>query len=99
MAERDGDKDLMREIAGKASRKLRSRASGRNPLWLGLGAFGIVGWSVALPTLIGVAAGIWLDGVLDDRISWTVTGLFAGAAIGCVIAWLWVSRTSRGDRP
>lgn len=23
--------------------------------------FGIIGWAVAIPTLIGVAVGIWLD--------------------------------------
>jgi ATP synthase protein I len=91
------DRGFLETVAAKASRRVEAGSKRRSPLWLGLGSFGTVGWSVAIPTLIGVAVGLWLDSVLEDTVSWTLMGLFAGAAIGCVIAWQWVSRTSRGD--
>jgi ATP synthase protein I len=81
-----------REVAGRAERKRRARARD-DSVWFGLGMFGVVGWSVVLPTLLGIALGLWLD----DRIggggrSWTLTGLGLGLGVGCVIAWQWVRR-------
>lgn len=97
MRDPDQAPDLGAEVGRKASRRTRARRRSGRPLWLGLGAFGTVGWSVAVPALIGTAVGVWLDRTLDDRVSWTLTGLVVGVAIGCVVAWSWVSRTSRGD--
>lgn len=57
---------------------------------MGLGMFGMVGWSVAVPTLLGVALGIWLDKTFPQSFSWTLTGLILGLIAGCVIAWNWV---------
>ena len=31
---------------------------------------------------------------LGDRVSWTLTFLFIGLGIGCLIAWYWVKRES-----
>lgn len=59
--------------------------------------FGLVGWSVAVPTVMGAALGIWIDARLDSRISWTLTFLFIGLAIGCLLAWYWVKKESRHD--
>lgn len=98
MAEPERSPDFLRRVADQAGRRRHSRDHRPNPLWVGLGSFGVVGWSVAVPTLLGIAAGLWLDRILDDRVSWTLTGLFAGAAIGSLVAWLWVSRTGRGKR-
>jgi ATP synthase protein I len=57
--------------------------------------FGIVGWSVAIPTLLGVALGVWLDIVLPTPFSWTLTLLFTGIVAGCLNAWYWVKRESK----
>jgi ATP synthase protein I len=86
------------EIVGrKARRKLRARREGRRGVWFGLGMFGLVGWAVALPTVAGAAAGLWLDRRFPSRISWTLTLLFAGALLGSLNAWYWVKRESRGE--
>ena len=53
---------------------------------------GLVGWSVAIPTLIGLALGIWLDSTVPLGFSWTLTLLFAGIIVGCINAWYWISR-------
>lgn len=84
-------------IGRSAERKLKARRTRNRSVWFGLGMFGLVGWAVAVPTLIGIAAGLWLDATLDSAMSWTLALLFAGVALGCLNAWYWVSRESRHD--
>jgi ATP synthase protein I len=62
---------------------------------LGLGLFGLVGWSVAVPTLLGLVLGRWIDATWPSRISWTLTLLLAGVLVGCLNAWRWVSQERR----
>ncbi|MFP4477232.1 MAG: AtpZ/AtpI family protein [Desulfatibacillaceae bacterium] len=82
------------EVAKKERRKMRARGEDRSP-WFGFGMFGLVGWAVSIPTVVGVAIGVWLDGRYPGRISWTLTFLFLGVALGCLNAWFWVKRESR----
>lgn len=85
------------EIGRKAKRKLKARGERERGVWFGLGMFGLVGWSVAVPTVLGIALGLWLDANLGDRISWTLTLLFVGVVLGCLNAWYWVKRESRHE--
>jgi ATP synthase protein I len=94
---REHAKDVGNEVGRKAERKLKARDERDRGVWFGLGMFGLVGWSIAMPTLLGIALGLWLDARLDDRISWTITFLFVGVALGCINAWYWVKRESRHD--
>ncbi len=57
-----------------------------------LAACGRVGWSIALPTLLGAIAGAWLDRQVPMPQSWTIALLLAGLAIGCRNAWVWVAQ-------
>ena len=52
---------LARQVGTKAERKLRAQRHVNRTVWLGLGMMGLIGWSVAIPTLIGAALGLWLD--------------------------------------
>jgi ATP synthase protein I len=84
------------ELVGtKEARKIRARSGRNKSLWFGLGMFGIVGWSVAVPTLIGTAIGIWIDTHYPSRFSWTLMLLFAGVLFGSINAWYWINRTGR----
>jgi ATP synthase protein I len=56
---------------------------------------GIIGWSVTVPTLLGVALGIWLDNRHQGSHSWTLALLVAGLAIGCANAWYWVAKENK----
>jgi ATP synthase protein I len=56
---------------------------------------GLIGWSVAVPTLLGVALGLWLDHRQSGGRSWTLALLAAGLAIGCLNAWHWVDQQDR----
>jgi ATP synthase protein I len=47
-----------------------------------------VGWSVTLPTLLGIALGVVIDRRWPGRFSWTLTLLFLGLVFGCANAWL-----------
>lgn len=87
----DQDK-FARTIRRKQARRIRARREKQNTFWYGLGMFGTIGWSVAIPTLIGVALGLWIDGRWPGRVSWTLTLLFLGLVLGCVNAWYWVKR-------
>lgn len=95
-AEKPGTDDAFgRHIGPKERRKLRARREGSRSVWFWLGMMGLVGWSVAIPTLIGTALGAWLDGWTEGDISWTLTGLVVGATLGCLTAWRWVRRESQ----
>ena len=59
--------------------------------------FGLVGWSVAIPTVLGVVVGIWIDVTWPSRFSWTLMLRFIGITLGCLNAGYWVTRESRHD--
>lgn len=86
---------LERKVGDKAERRMRARREGDRGIWFGLGMMGLVGWSVAIPTVLGLLVGIWLDKRLESGFSWTLTGLMLGVILGCLNAWLWVRKESR----
>lgn len=83
----DASERMLREVAAKQDRMLRAR-SAKDTFWNSLGLLGTVGWSVVLPTLLGVALGIFLDRRWPARVSWTLTLLFVGLTLGCLTAWM-----------
>jgi ATP synthase protein I len=92
-------REIMRKFTKEVERKEALMIRGRNEkgetVWFGLGMIGIVGWSVAIPTLIGVAIGLWVDRTWPSQFSWTLMLLFAGVIIGCLNAWYWVRKSGR----
>ncbi|MHB1398216.1 MAG: AtpZ/AtpI family protein [Trichloromonadaceae bacterium] len=89
---------LSREVGAKAERKLRAQRHVNRTVWFGLGMMGLIGWSVAIPTLLGAALGLWLDQRYPQGRSWTLALLVAGLSIGCLNAWHWVTREDRAMR-
>ncbi len=86
--------DMSDVVGAKEERKLLARKERAHSIWFGLGMMGIVGWSVAIPTLLGIALGSWLDVVAPANFSWKLTGLVGGVVLGCWNAWFWVKRQS-----
>lgn len=80
------------EISKNENRKLKTKQEKKGSVWLGLGMFGMVGWSVAVPTLLGAGLGVWLDKKYHVSFSWTLTCLILGLLAGCLIAWNWISK-------
>jgi ATP synthase protein I len=89
---------LSEEVGAKAARKLRARRNSEQGVWFGLGMMGLIGWSVAIPTLLGAALGLWLDRHYPGTHPWTLALLVAGLAIGCFNAWHWVANEDKAIR-
>ena len=87
--------NFLRNVSSEAARKLRVRRDGKQGVWFGLGMSGLIGWSVAVPTLGGIFFGLWLDQRHPGTRSWTLMLLVAGICIGCANAWYWVAQQDR----
>jgi len=77
----------------EVEKRRRRRIASRKSSWTvmrGFGAFGMVGWSIAGPTVVGAAIGWWLDRHVEHRISFTLTGMTIGLVTGCWVAWYWI---------
>ena len=86
------------QVGEKAARKLKARRNATQGVWFGLGMMGLIGWSVAVPTLLGAALGLWLDKHHPGKHAWTLTLLVAGLTIGCLNAWHWVAKEDKAMR-
>ncbi|AVZ29516.1 AtpZ/AtpI family protein [Nodularia spumigena] len=89
--------DFQKQIRTKSARKLQARRRKDQSIWFNLGVIGLVGWSITIPTLIGIAIGIWIDTRWPSQYSWTLMMLFIGIVLGCLNAWFWVQQESRNE--
>ena len=87
--------DFLRNVSSQATRKLKVQRDGKQDVWFGLGMSGLIGWSVAVPTLGGILLGLWLDRRYPGTRSWTLMLLVAGLLMGCANAWHWVAQQDR----
>ncbi len=86
---------FIREVGAKAARKLKAQRDGKQGVWFGLGMSGLIGWSVAVPTLAGALFGLWWDRHHPGAHSWTLMLLVAGLIIGCANAWNWLAQEDK----
>jgi ATP synthase protein I len=85
------------DIERRAERMKAARDNpGPSPL-LGVGTFGMIGWSIAVPTVGGAFLGLWLDRVAPQDFSWTIALIIGGVALGSLIAWMWVGKEGGGE--
>ncbi len=89
-----GAERMIRQVGAQQDRMLRARRR-TNGNWSSIAILGVIGWSVAIPTLAGIAIGLWIDHHWPSRFSWTLMMLIGGLVFGCVSAWLRV----KGDQP
>ena len=82
------------EVARKEKRKLKAKQD-KNGVWFGLGMMGMIGWSVAVPSLVGAAFGVYLDKRNPQSFSWTLSLLVVGIITGCIVAWYWVDKEDK----
>lgn len=91
------ERQFVKDIDADAKRKL-SASQSKHISWFGLGMFGLIGWSITVPTIIGIAIGIWLDQKWSGTISWVLTLLIIGLVIGCMNAWYWLKQEGKHDK-
>lgn len=84
--------EFLDRIRIKERRKLRSKHKEMKHIWFGFGMFGMVGWAVAIPTLLGIFLGVWIDLNRPGRYSWTLMLLVVGLVAGCANAWFWLRK-------
>ena len=89
------DDTFLAEVARKTARKLKAQRDGPQGVWFGLGMSGLIGWSVAVPTLAGALFGLWLDRHHPGSHSWTLSLLVVGLALGCFNAWHWLAQQDK----
>lgn len=75
--------------AVKAHRERRERwlRFGERSLGRNLAMVGVLGWTVMIPTLVGIFVGRWLDRTFDMGIFWTLGLMVLGLALGCFLGW------------
>jgi ATP synthase protein I len=83
---------LAEQIDKNIKRKLNAQRYSGSSAWFGLGMMGLIGWSIALPTILGAALGLWLDKHYQVQQSWTLALMVAGLTLGCFTAWNWLSK-------
>lgn len=93
--EKSSQKKLLNEVERDVNKKIKSKREGKEVMF-GLGLFGIVGWSIAVPTLLAIALGLYLDKKFESSFSWTLTLIFVGVIVGAFNTWRWLNENS-GD--
>lgn len=94
--EEESTKEFIADIAKDAKKKVKSKTEKRE-IMFGLGFFGLVGWSIDIPTLLSIALGVFLDQKLQSNFSWTLTLIFVGIIVGSFNAWRWVSSRTKDE--
>lgn len=89
---------MIREVGARQERIARGR-SGQGSILSSIAILGVIGWSVTVPTVLGVVLGVWIDHRWPSRFSWALTLLLVGLAVGCTSAWLRIGpRDGSGPR-
>ncbi|WP_291102712.1 MULTISPECIES: AtpZ/AtpI family protein [unclassified Flavobacterium] len=91
-SDKKGSNLFSEQVGEKEKRKLRAQHRNKRSIWFGLGMFGMVGWSVSVPALLGAVLGMWLDKIYPQTFSWTLSFLIMGLFVGCLIAWHWIAK-------
>ena len=84
-----------RQIRKVALRKISVQDYVSKTVWSGLGMMGLIGWSVVLPTMVGIAIGLWIDERYPSEHYWTLILLVVGLCIGCFHAWRWLDKENK----
>jgi len=87
----DSKEEFLSEVRRRRERHERNEREGDESFWSTVGMMGTVGWSVAMPTALGVFLGRWLDGRLDSGYVFMVFFMLVGLGLGVYVAGRQVS--------
>lgn len=83
----DRPEGLDQAVRTRQARQARGRREGERSIGQNLAMIGVLGWTIVIPTLLGIFVGLWLDRAFGTKILWTLGLLVAGLALGCTLAW------------
>jgi ATP synthase protein I len=81
---------LLQSVRTRRMRHRRWQREGEPSLGRNLAQVGVLGWTIVVPTLIGIWLGRWLDQRFNAGIFWTGPLLLLGLVLGCWSAWKWM---------
>lgn len=85
--------DRLADAARRAAERTQEGRDDPEPsLGSRLGQIGILGWTIVVPTLIGLFLGRWLDRLFESGVFFSAPFIMIGAAIGFWSAWKWMHR-------
>ncbi|AOZ69231.1 ATP synthase subunit [Rhodobacter xanthinilyticus] len=87
---RKPDQSLERAAAAARARAEAGRADPEPSLARRLGQIGVLGWVIVGPTLAGLFAGRFCDGLAGTGITFSAAGLMLGAGLGLWLAFRWM---------
>lgn len=74
-------------------RRQLAKQEGKRSIGQDLALIGVIGWTVVLPTVLGIFVGRWLDRKFASGIFWTLAMLVGGLSLGCFLAWQRLTRS------
>jgi ATP synthase protein I len=83
---------LTREVQRSAQELARARRE--KGFWHHTAILGVGGWLFVLPVVAGAYLGRFLDGRVPGTISWTITCILLGVALGIYNVWDYYQRRS-----
>jgi len=81
------DDQLDEAVKIRRERRERWNREGERSIGQNLAMIGALGWTIVIPTLIGIFTGRWLDHRFEMGVFWTLSLLVLGLTLGCVMAW------------
>jgi ATP synthase protein I len=81
---------LLRSVRRQRARYQSWLRQGEPSFGRNLAQVGVLGWTIVIPTLLGVFLGRWIDHRFGTGIFWTGPLLLVGLGVGCWSAWQWM---------
>jgi ATP synthase protein I len=89
------DDSVARAARQAMQREAQGRAEPEPSLGSRLGQIGILGWTIVVPTLLGLVIGHWLDRHFGTGVFFAAPLLMVGAGFGLWSAWKWMHSQTR----
>ena len=88
-----GGADEVAEAARRAAKRAQEGRDVPEPsLGVRFGQIGILGWTIVVPTLLGLFVGRWLDRAFATGVFFSAPLIMIGAAFGMWSAWRWMHK-------
>lgn len=81
---------LLQSVRRRRDRYQRWVRQGEPSVGRHLAQVGALGWTIVVPTLLGILLGRWIDRHFGTGIFWTGPLLLLGLGVGCWSAWQWM---------
>ncbi|MGD9638285.1 MAG: AtpZ/AtpI family protein [Alphaproteobacteria bacterium] len=86
------DEKTVEKIGEKLKRRIEARKGKRGNPYMGFLFMGMVGWSFAVPFVLSLGLGVWLDSKFETSSVWTLNFLFIGLGLGLFNVFVWFKK-------